>query len=180
MVKLASSNVKLPDGNEFQLGRLWKNQTAILIFLRHFACLACRAHAAQVWSNRAAYERGGGKIIFVGNGQAHFIDKFKEDLGLKEAVVVTDPTLEVFRAAGFNKGFSYILQVKTIVNAFKLMKDGHRQTTYTKDAGTHWQLGGILAVSTRGEVLYHYISEYFGDFPEEPYLEIIKADETKL
>ncbi len=177
MVKLASSNVKLPDGTEFQLGRVWKNQTAILIFLRHFACIACRSHAKQVWDNREAYEKGGGKIVFIGNGQPQFIEKFKEDLGLKDALVVTDPTLEIFRSAGFNKGFSYILQAKTIVNAFKLYREGHRQSTYTKEAGTHWQLGGILAVSTRGEILYHYISEYFGDFPEETYLEILKSEE---
>lgn len=178
MAKLASSSVQISDGSEFLLGRVWKNQTAILVFLRHFACIGCRAHAKQVWDNRAAYEKGGGKIVFVGNGESHFISKFREDLDLKEALIVTDPSLEVFRAAGFNRGFSYILQTKTIVNAFKLFKDGHRQTTYTKEAGTHWQLGGILAVSTKGSILYHYVSEYLGDFPEEPYIEIIKADET--
>jgi hypothetical protein len=68
--------------------------------------------------------------------------------------------------------------VKSVVTAVKLFSDGHRQVSYTKEAGVHQQLGGVLAMSTTGKVLYHYISEYFGDLPEEPYLEIIQEDES--
>ena len=179
LVALANLPVKTPDGAEFPVGRVWKNQTAILVFLRHFACISCRGHAAQVWAEREKYEKGGSKIIFIGNGSPQFIEKFKEDLGMKSAVVLTDPTLETFRAAGFRKGFSYFVQAKTIINAFKLFKDGHRQVTYTKEAGTYWQLGGILVISQGGKVLYHHVSEFFGDFPDEPHSAIMNSDEAE-
>jgi len=39
-------------------------------------------------------------------------------------------------------------------------------------------MGGVLAINSRGQVLYHFISEALGDFPEEPHLEIIKQDES--
>ena len=177
--RLANLKVFTADGAALTLGRVWKNQVAILIFLRHFACLACRAHAAQVWADRDKYEKGGGKLVFIGNGSAKFIDIFKTDLGIGSALVLTDPSLEAFRAAGFRHGFSYILNARSVTTALKLFKDGHRQVTYTKEAGVHQQLGGVLAMGTDGAVLYHYISEFFGDFPEEPYLEVIQADESR-
>lgn len=177
MARLANLNVFTSDGAKFALGRVWKNQTAIIIFLRHFACLACRAHASQVWAEREKYEKSG-KVIFIGNGAPQFIENFKVDLKLDGALVLTDPTLETFRAAGFHYGFSYILRAKSVVTAVQLFRDGHRQTSYTKEAGVHQQLGGVLAVSPNGKALYHYISEYFGDLPDEPYLEVIQADES--
>src|SRR4051812_43702251 len=88
-------------GRRFPISALWNKQSIIFIFLRHFACIACRAHATQVWRSRDMYEKTGSKIVFVGNGSSDFIEKFQEDLGLQNAVIVTDPTLKVFDAAGF-------------------------------------------------------------------------------
>ena len=179
ILKLANLKVFTADGAQLVLGRVWKNQTVILIFLRHFACLACRAHASSVWAAREQYEKGGAKVVFIGNGAPEFIKTFKEDLKLEGSLVLTDPSLESFRAAGFRHGFQYIVHPKSIVAAVKLLKEGHRQTSHTKEAGVHQQMGGVLAVSKTGQVLYQYISEFFGDFPEEPYVDIIRADESK-
>jgi peroxiredoxin len=178
VVKLANLNVLTPEGNTFVLGRVWKHQTAILVFLRHFACMACRAHAQQVWDKREEYEKSGGKIIFIGNGAPSYIDKFKKDLNLGDALVLTDPTLEVFNSAGFRRGFFYLVRLKTIITGAKLAIAGYQQKKYTKEAGIHSQLGGVMVINQRGEAIYHYISEYFGDFPEEAHIDIIQKDES--
>lgn len=175
-VKLANAEVQTPDGNKLKLGQLWQKRPVILIYLRHFACIACRAHAKEVWERKALYEKKG-NIVFIGNGSPDYIEEFKKSMGMENAMVLTDPSLESFRAAGFHKGFFYVLQIPSLVNIVKMTRKGHKQVSYSKKAGTHWQLGGVLAVNTEGEVTYQYISESMGDFPEEPNFDTIIADE---
>lgn len=176
LVTLAGTKVFLAPGQQLKLGQLWQQQTVVFIFLRHFACIACRAHATQVWSEREKYERNGAKLIFIGNGQPHFIDKFKEDLKLTSAVVLTDPSLISFQAAGFQRGFFKLVQPKSLINAAKLVANGHSQGTSSKETGSHWQMGGVLVINPQSQVLYHFISEALGDFPDEN-LDIITKDE---
>jgi peroxiredoxin len=179
IVTLANCSAWLPSGEELKIGQLWQKQTVILIFLRHFACIACRAHASQVWNEREKYEKSGAKLIFIGNGSPDFIEKFKEDMNMGGAMILTDPTLESFRAAGLKRGILALVQPKSMTNAVKLAMQGHRQTAYTADAGHLVQLGGVVAINTHSKILYHFRSESFGDLPLEPHLEIIKADEEK-
>jgi hypothetical protein len=160
-----------------QLGQLWKKQPVVLVFLRHFACIACRAHAAQIWGERQKFERSGVKIIFIGNGQPNWVERFREDLGIQQGVVLTDPSMNSFKLAGFKNGFFNLVRPQSAINMLKLAKDGYTQSAYSPDAGSHWQMGGILAISKRGNVLYHFASKAVGDFPSEPYLEVIQQDE---
>lgn len=179
IVALANCSAHLPTGESLKIGHLWQKQTIIFIFLRHFACIACRAHATQVWADRDKYEKSGAKLVFIGNGQPTFIEAFKNDLKMEHAMILTDPSLESFRAAGLKRGFFAVVQPRSAINAIKLANEGHIQTAHHPDSGTHWQLGGVLAINPRSKVLYHFRSESLGDLPEEPHLEIIKADEEK-
>ena len=177
-VKLANAVVFTPTGEKLKLGQLWQQKPAIFIFLRHFACIACRAHAKEVWKRRELYEKKG-NIIFIGNGDPSYIDDFKKSLSMEKAMVLTDPSLESFRAAGFRRGFFYVVQITSLVNIVKMTRNGHKQMSYTQKAGTRWQLGGIIAVDTEGIITYQYISESLGDFPEEPDFDTIITDEKQ-
>ena len=152
---------------------LWAHHSIVFIFLRHFACIGCRAHAVQVWQDRERYEGGGAKIVFVGNGSPDFIERFREDLKLGEALIFTDPSLEVFKAAGFKHGFFAVVQPSSVLNVVKLAREGHRQVAHSPEAGTHWQLGGVIAISKAGKLLYHFISESVGDHAPNPDIEVI-------
>lgn len=175
--KLGAALVYYNSEQKLALSQLWQKQTAILVFLRHFACIACRAHASQVWRDRQKYQSSGAKIVFVGNGEPHWIEKFREDLGIDKGVIVTDPSLASFELAGFKKGLFYLLQPASALNAAKLVLEGHTQKSLAGDSGSNLQMGGIIAINPDGKVLYHFVSEALGDVPEEPYLEIIRKDE---
>lgn len=175
IVNLANCSVQDATGASLKVGHLWTNQNVILVFLRHFACIACRAHAQQVWAGREQYEKSGAKLVFIGNGSPAYVEYFRKELSLNPAVVLTDPTLQTFYAAGFKRGFFRVVQLQSVINAAKLALKGFKQAAYTKEAGTHWQLGGVLAVSRSGKVLYHYISHSLGDFPPEADIEVIGA-----
>ena len=150
----------------------------ILVFLRHFACIACRAHAVEVWKEREKYESSGARLIFIGNGASNYIDVFKSELGLQKALILTDPSLEVFRAAGFRHGFFELVQLKSILKAIKLAAGGHKQSTLIAE-GSNWQNGGVLAVGKNGKVLFHFISQALGDFPNEADIEMIVYTESR-
>ncbi len=158
-------------GDAVELKTLWSAGSAILVFLRHFACVACRAHATQVWSDREKYEKGGARIHFIGNGTPSYILRFKEDLGIMDASILTDPSLESFRAAGFRKGFLASHGPRSMVNGAKLLAQGHQQKLPGGGAGSVWQLGGIIVVKPDGKVAYQYVSEALGDFPPEKDIE---------
>ncbi len=169
---LANCIVLDPSRRQIQLGSLWTNHTIIFIFLRHFACIACRAHATQVWEQKEEYQKNGARLVFIGNGSPDFIEKFKKDLCLNNAVVLTDPSLRVFNAAGFNRGFFAVVNPMSSINVIKLAFKGHSQNSM-RAKGNHWQLGGIIAVSKAGKVLYEFISTSIGDFPPESDIEQI-------
>jgi hypothetical protein len=175
--QLAVTRIFAGPGQPLLVGQLWQKQTAILVFLRHFACIGCRAHAAQVWADRARYQSSGARIIFIGNGQPNWIESFRQDLGIDQGVVLTDPSLRSFAAAGLRTGFFNLVSPQSAINMIKLVKEGYRQTPYSNDAGSHWQMGGILAVNKHGKGLFHYASKSVGDFPDEPYLRVIFQDE---
>lgn len=154
--------------NEIELYSLWQKQPAIIIFLRHFACIACRQHAQQVWALRDKFQSKGAKVYFIGNGSADFIKKFKEDMGIQEAPVFTDPSLLSFRAAGFKRGFLVALGPQAVVNGLKMMINNKSSTGRpSSSSGDLWQLGGTLVMGTNGKVLYHHISQALGDFSPE-------------
>lgn len=164
---LGESVVLGPDGQQLKISQLWHSQTAVMIFLRHFGCIACRSHALQVWAVRDQFMASGAKLVFIGNGQPTYIEKFREDLGLSGALILTDPSLASFQAAGFRHGFFALVQPKSVVNLVKLAVAGGKNQPANAETGTNWQLGGILVVKPSGKVTYHYISEALGDYPPE-------------
>jgi peroxiredoxin len=164
---LGECTVLGPAGQQLKINQLWHTQTAVIIFLRHFGCIACRSHALQVWAARDQFLSAGAKLVFIGNGQPTYIEKFREDLGLTGALILTDPSLASFKAAGFRHGFFALVQPKSVVNLVKLAVAGGKNQPATAETGTNWQLGGILVVKPTGKVTYHYISEALGDYPPE-------------
>lgn len=167
LVKLALCKVRSEKGLEVTFGSLWSGKPTLFVFLRHFACMACRVHAMQMVDKKAEFDAKGVQIIFIGNGQAHFISKFKENLNIPEAVIYTDPGLESFRAAGFKRGFLVSHGPQSIANIAKLAVRGHTPGIPAPGAGDMWQLGGVLFIRPPGTLGYQFISEAQGDFPPE-------------
>src|SRR5262245_32855576 len=120
-VKLASCKVKSETGQEVQFGGLWQAGTTLFVFLRHFACISCRLHAEQMIAKKGELAAKGVRLVFIGNGQPHFIGKFKQQLQIPEAEVYTDPSLQAFRAAGFKRGFLASHGPKSVFNTAKML-----------------------------------------------------------
>lgn len=164
-VKLASLKIQDELGRDIVVGSLWKNTPIIFVFLRHFGCIACYAHATDVWQHRDKYLKTGARIVFVGNGSPEMIQGFKQRLGVEQIEIYTDPSLESFRACGFKRGFLASVGLKSMGQAMSLKKKGFQSYPKTKADGDSWQLGGIVAIKPGGLVTYQYISTSIDDFP---------------
>lgn len=154
-------------GKAVSIPTLWASGPVLFVYLRHFACIACRAHATEIWKDRERYQAKGLRIVFVSNGNPLFIQTFREDLGLGKAEIFTDPGRESYEACEFHRSVGKAIGPKGIINGLKLFAQGHRQGKMSKDVGDLWQLGGIVLISKKGDLLFHYASAATGDYPSK-------------
>ena len=165
---LALSRLKVldEDSNPILLSSFWKNNNVVLIFVRHFGCIACRAHIDQVWKKREQFERAKTKIIFIGNGDPALIKSFKQDLNV-DAPIFTDPTMEVFDACGLKRSLLRLFSLSSGKRIIGLSRQGYKQgATFDSRTGTHAQMGGVVAFKVPGIVVYHFIADHLGDFDD--------------
>ena len=152
------------NGKEFLITSFWKTSPVVLIFLRHFSCIACRTYVDMIWRKKEELKNKKTRVIFIGNGAPQFIKYFKEDLGVFDADIYTDPTLETFNACGLIKGIFHLLDPRGAAKMVEFALKGQKQGPWDSDSGVHTQMGGIVAIRPPGQVLYHYIEDYLGDF----------------
>lgn len=164
-------NLTVLDENSkvIKLSDLWKDKTTILAFLRHFGCIACRAHVSQLSEIRDQIKSQGAQIMYIGNGSPHFIKAFKEDLHIADEVY-TDPSLKVFHAAQLKRNAWDTIGPKAALKALKLFAQGHRQTGIQGDS---FQQGGMLVISPQNKLLFQHISSSTGDYASEK--DVLKA-----
>ena len=176
--RLSLCSVLDEKGKSVALRTLWENQPAIFIFLRHFACDACRAHAVQVWEQRKIYESKGAKIHFIGNGSPRFMADFKQTFDLQVASFFTDPTLETFSAAGFRKGFW--IDPGEMHSRGEFLRMAIPYSLRRTGSGNVWQLGGVLAVCPGAKITYQFTSQMMGEFaPSNDIPKVVAATSVK-
>jgi prostamide/prostaglandin F2alpha synthase len=155
------AKLKILDANDraIELGSLWRDRTAVLVFLRHFGCLHCREHVAQLLAEVEAVRAAGAELYVIGNGSPSFIAGFREQTGWT-GPVYTDPSLAVYRAAQLKRSVGSTLDPRSLTDAWKALRHGSRQG---RTQGDQWQQGGTLVVAPSGAVRWHHASGRPGD-----------------
>ena len=131
----------------------------VVVFVRHYGCIFCRERAAEVRSHRAAIERKGATILFVGNGLPAMAREFAAQHA-DGIPVLSDPGKKAFALAGMRRGLSTVVRPSMLANAWRAFRSGHRQT---KVQGDPWQQGGALALGADGVVLHAQRDSAAGD-----------------
>ncbi len=164
ILSLARLTVLDGAGAPVLISSFWKKGPVVIIFLRHFSCIACRTYVDLIWKKREEFKKSRTQVIFIGNGAPHFIKTFKEDLNIPEADIYTDPTLETFEACGLIKGIFHLIDPRGVLKMVEFALTGNKQGAWDSDSGSHTQMGGIIALKPPGKVVYHYIENFLGDF----------------
>ena len=101
----------------------------------------------------------GAEVFVIGNGSPQFIDGFRETTGW-QGPLYTDPSLEVYTAAGLKRGVLKTFNARAAIKAIGALRGGSRQG---RTQGDEWQQGGVLVVVPGGDVIWTQVSEYAGD-----------------
>ena len=115
-------------------------------------------------------QRQGAELIAIGNGQPQFVQGFIEDESIPFPVY-TDPKRVTYKALGFTRGIGATFKLATLKSGIRAASAGHRQHALQGDP---WQQGGLVVVSTMGDILYHHINKDAGDHaPIEDVLKVL-------
>ena len=97
--------------------------------------------------------------MIVGNGNQTFAEAFREEFEI-EGLLLVDPELHAYRAAGLRRGHREIASPQLIGNSFRALLSGARQTSVQGDP---WQLGGIFVFAAGGDLRFQFRSAAAGD-----------------
>ena len=145
-------------GTAVELGSLWRDKPAVLVFMRHFGCIHCRDHVAELLALRPAIAARA-EMFLIGNGSPSFIAGFRDQTGWPGAIY-TDPSLAAYRAAELVRSVGATLDPRSLGNAARALFRGARQG---RTQGDQWQQGGVVVVDTAGTVRWRHASNRPGD-----------------
>jgi peroxiredoxin len=156
---LAAATILGTDGEPVRLADAWRDHPAVVVWLRHFGCVFCREHVAEVRAARPDIEALHGGVVFVGNGTPRAAAWFQKRFA-PDSTVLTDPDLVTYKAIGAHSGLMSTLGPQAWGAGLRAFRSGARQTT-TK--GHPFQQGGVLVIAPGGTVLYRHVSGAAGD-----------------
>jgi peroxiredoxin len=157
---LADLTLPDPDGTFLRLGELWTSTPAILVFLRHYGCIFCREHVAQLRDHEAAFEAAGARVAAIGLGDRAYARAFREETGIRFPLLV-DEERKAYRIARLRS--ASLLHLFSRANAAartRARSAGHRQHRLGKHP---FQLGGSFVLGPGDVVRYAHVSGTFGE-----------------
>ena len=152
--------------NEGQsLKEISDNQPIMMIFLRHFGCVFCKAAMAEIANKRAEFEEGGIKLIFLHMSDAPTADQYFIDFKLKGVAHVSDPEKKFYRSFGLVRGsFTQLFGLQTWIKGYQLSKKGFQQES-GKHLGDSFQMPGVFLIY-QGEVKESFVHRIASDAPD--------------
>jgi hypothetical protein len=85
------------------LRALAERAPTLVVLLRHFGCTFCREAIADVARSRDAIREAGASVAFIHGASAAAAEPWFRDAALADAVVISDPELEHYRAFGLGR-----------------------------------------------------------------------------
>ena len=165
-------------GRPTRLGDLWREQPAVLVFLRHYGCVFCRDHAAKFHRARHEFEAAGARLVAIGQGTPAQAAKFRTDQGV-DLLLLADPDRRSYAAAGAKVAtLPELIGPKIVARGLartiaSRIPQGSIVVHQGKIVDHPAQLGGVVVVAPDGSVRYAHMSEDASDNP--PVGEVIAA-----
>ena len=151
--------VTLPDadGREIRLGSLWENQSAVIVFLRHYGGIFCREHVAQLRERESEIRAKGAAISL---GDRNYAKMFQEDTGIDFPLLI-DENRKAYEIAGLKQAnIFHILRSDNAAARKRAKSGGHSRHKLGKNP---FQLGGTFIFGPGNVDRFAHLSKTFGD-----------------
>jgi len=168
--QLKDLKVLAVDGKEVSVPSLWQREgvdTTIVLFVRHFLCLACRDAAIEL---SAAYRQEYPedkprrvRVICIGMGTPQFARSFKKVLEFPGDVYV-DPSKTLYQKLGFVlNDNSTVTCCEVFIGTANACWQMLRRCWCICSAGDVMQNGGLIVVSHEGNLLFKHTQKVAND-----------------
>jgi peroxiredoxin len=163
--------LKDEQGKDVHLGELWRDRPAVLVLLRHYGCVFCRAQAVGLYRRRHDFEALGAHLVLIGQGTPEEARRFRE-MQTVDLPVLVDSDRRSYSAAGakiatigeiYRPGLVFRGLIRTLASRLRL---GSIVVAPGKIQQHPAQLGGVLVVAPDGSIRYAHMSEDAGDVPD--------------
>ncbi len=154
--EVAGRNVPVADVNS-----LVKNETHMVVFLRHLGCNLTLQLLKDVQALEAQYKVKF-PIIYVSQGSKNYCDSFWKSK-YPEARVVYDSNLSIAKRFGLKEGsVSQVINAKSIYCSIRAMSRGTLPGSFQ---GNVFMLPGVF-VYVSGQEVFKHIADSAGDMPD--------------
>ncbi|MGA9859742.1 MAG: peroxiredoxin-like family protein [Solirubrobacteraceae bacterium] len=163
MVSTELADITLPDhdGRPVALGQLWSVRPAAIVWLRHYGCLYCRAHARAIQGAADDFAAAGIDPVLIGMGTAENAAEFRSHLEL-DLPVLADRRRVSYGVVGARMGgITGLASPRVLLRAVPTMLRG--QVRQGRTVGHPAQLGASAVIAPGGEVLFHHIAHDASD-----------------
>ncbi len=148
-----------PRGKPVFLEDALDSKPTLLCFVRHFGCIFCFEHAAEVVAHRQRAREHGAQIVLIGNGNPSHALEFMSEARISDGVY-TDPARSLYKAFAMRHGLRRTLNLQTRRHARRASFHGFRQTGIKGDP---WQQGGNVVVDGDGRIVSLQRAELAGE-----------------
>ena len=157
---LADIRLPDPDGQEVRLGSLWEEKLAIIVFLRHYGCIFCRQHVAELREHEQAIRARNAGVAAIGMGDRNYARLFREETGITFPLLV-DEERTAYRAAGLKRAnILHLLRRNNAAARKRAWGAGHKHHTLGQNP---FQLGASFVFGPGNVDRYAHLSRTFGD-----------------
>ncbi len=169
----AAPNVELLDvkGKPVKLASLWKKQTLILAFARHFGCPQCKEMVATLAGAAKDIEANGLSLAIVTQGTPEAAKEFCAQYA-RGVTCLADPERKAYRAYGLMRAnlWQTFLSPRVWTSNARLGREKGWKTEWPPKGQDSMQMAGTFVIGTDGRIRLPY---YYDDIADHPPVDLL-------
>ena len=159
------------EGNPVQLSSLWKKQTLVLAFTRHFGCPQCKEMVDALATSAEEFSNKNLALAFVTQGTPEAAKAFCEERAPGH-LCLSDPDRKAYRAYGLER--ATVRQTFLSWNVWRSNKRLKKERGWNTDlppAGQDaMQMAGTFVIAEDGRIRLPY---YYDDIADHPPVDLL-------
>jgi peroxiredoxin len=159
------------EGKPFRLSSLWKKQTLVLSFTRHFGCPQCKEMTEQLVGAKSQLEARGLTLAIVTQGTPEQARAFCEERA-SGVLCLADPKRAAYAAYGLGRGTAYqTLLSPRIWKSNRRLKETKGWDSEIPPKGQDaFVMSGTFVIGTDGRIRLPY---YYEDITDHPPVDLL-------